>query len=388
MRKRLLSIVLVLAVILVSMPDGVFADTLGDAKKAKQAAQSELDEENAKINELKNKEAALQAEIDALDDEIIALIADMNILAQEIEDKTAELEQVTQDLADAEQRQADQYEAMKKRIRYMYENGDQALVEAIFGSSSMADMLNRVEYVNDVYEYDRNLLADYENTVEEVKVLKDTVETEKAEMEDMQSEYQAQEEYLNGLMSDKKSSLWSTDSLLQGAKARAAEYQAKIEEQNRIIKEEEKKQEEERKRKEAEEKRRKEASNPGGGSGGGGSAPVSGNGSAVISYACQFVGNPYVWGGTSLTGGADCSGFIMSVYAHFGVSLPHSSAAMRGCGVGVDYANAAPGDIICYAGHVALYMGNGQIVHAQSTAKGICYGTATYRPIVAVRRVI
>jgi len=390
MRKRLLSIVLVMTILLVSAPEWVRADKLSDAQNAKNKAQQELEEENAKINSLKNQEAALQAEIDALDEEIIALIADMNILAQELEDKTAELEQVTQDLADAEQRQADQYEAMKKRIRYMYENGDQALVEAIFGSSSMADMLNRVEYVNDVYEYDRNLLAEYKNTVQEVKELKSIVETEKAEMEAMQAEYEAQEEYLNGLLSNKKSDLWSTDSLLQGAKARAAAYQAKIEEQNRIIKQEEerkKKEEEERKKKE-EEERKKNAASSGSGSTGGGSAPVSGNGQAVINYACQFVGNPYVWGGTSLTNGADCSGYIMSIYAHFGVSLPHSSAAMRSCGVGVSYENATAGDIICYAGHVALYMGNGRIVHAQSTATGICYGSATYRPIVAIRRVI
>ena len=109
----------------------------------------------------------------------------------------------------------------------------------------------------------------------------------------------------------------------------------------------------------------------------------------LISYATQFVGNPYVWGGTSLTNGADCSGFIMSVYAKFGVSLPHSSGAMAGCGRGVSYSEAMPGDIICYAGHVAIYMGGGQIVHASNAKDGIkISGNAAYRPIVAVRRVL
>lgn len=127
------------------------------------------------------------------------------------------------------------------------------------------------------------------------------------------------------------------------------------------------------------------------GSSGSSSSNVSYNptGQSVVNYACQFVGNPYVWGGTSLTNGADCSGFIMSVYAKFGVSLPHSSAAMAGCGRGVSYSEAMPGDIICYAGHVAIYMGGGQIVHASNARDGIkISGNAAYRPIVAVRRVL
>ena len=112
-------------------------------------------------------------------------------------------------------------------------------------------------------------------------------------------------------------------------------------------------------------------------------------GQSVVDYAMQFRGNPYVWGGTSLTNGADCSGFIMSIYAKFGVSLPHSSGAMAGCGRGVSYSEAMPGDIICYAGHVAIYMGGGQIVHASNAKDGIkISGNAAYRPIVAVRRVL
>ena len=112
------------------------------------------------------------------------------------------------------------------------------------------------------------------------------------------------------------------------------------------------------------------------------------SGGEVVSYACQFVGNPYVFGGTSLTEGADCSGFIQSVYAHFGISLPRTSGELRSAGKEVSYANAQAGDIICYAGHVAIYMGNGQIVHASSPTTGIKYGTATYRTILSVRRVL
>lgn len=111
-------------------------------------------------------------------------------------------------------------------------------------------------------------------------------------------------------------------------------------------------------------------------------------GVAVAEYGLQFVGNPYVWGGTSLTNGADCSGFVMSVYANFGVSLPHSSASDRSQGYAVDgLANAQPGDLICYSGHVALYIGNGQIVHASNKKTGIIVSQADYRKILAIRRI-
>jgi len=120
---------------------------------------------------------------------------------------------------------------------------------------------------------------------------------------------------------------------------------------------------------------------------------VSGSGSelgkSVADFACQFVGNPYVWGGTSLTNGADCSGFVMSVYANFGVSLPHSSAADRNVGYAVGgIENAQPGDIICYSGHVAIYIGNGQIVHASTSKTGIIISNATYRSILSIRRIV
>ena len=119
------------------------------------------------------------------------------------------------------------------------------------------------------------------------------------------------------------------------------------------------------------------------------SSSGSGSGSSVVDYATQFVGNPYVWGGTSLTGGADCSGFTQSVYANFGVSLPRTSYEQQNAGTEVSYADAQPGDLICYGGHVAIYMGNGRIVHASNSVDGIKISdNAAYRTIVSVRRLV
>lgn len=118
------------------------------------------------------------------------------------------------------------------------------------------------------------------------------------------------------------------------------------------------------------------------------SSKASGSGgSAVASYACQFVGNPYVYGGSSLTNGTDCSGFVMSVYGAYGISLPHSSSALRGVGYGVSTSDMQPGDIVCYSGHVGIYIGNGSIVHASTPQSGIKISTAYYRDILAVRRI-
>ena len=117
-------------------------------------------------------------------------------------------------------------------------------------------------------------------------------------------------------------------------------------------------------------------------------AQAASTGQAVIDYACQFIGNPYVWGGTSLTEGADCSGFVQSVYVHFGVSLPRTSYDMRAAGYEVSYEEALPGDLILYDGHVGLYMGDGNIVNAMNEEQGIGICSATYTDIITVRRVI
>lgn len=406
-----------------------WAGNMSKAKDEKAKAEQNLNNAQDQIEAIERKQSQLQGEIDAKDAELFNLLVNMGILEDELDEKNSQLEQVTVELGEAQDSEKRQYEAMKKRIQFMYERGDGAMIEAILGAEDMSDFLNRVEYVSDIYEYDRNLLNQYQNTVKQVAELKVTVETEKAEMEAMQEEYGLQQQSLENVLAEKRSQMGSYDNQLATAQKAAAAYKQTIAEQNAIIKEEE------RKAREAEEKAKAAAAakaaaqnsgnsnnsgdtntgntgntdntdntggaaggdtgsadgNTGNAGGGGGENPsysTGVSGGDVVNYACQFVGNPYVWGGTSLTNGADCSGFVMSVYAKFGISLPHSSSALQGCGKAVSYANAQPGDLICYSGHVAIYMGGGRIVHAQSAAVGITTSSATYRTIVCVRRVL
>ena len=118
------------------------------------------------------------------------------------------------------------------------------------------------------------------------------------------------------------------------------------------------------------------------------SAQPASNGQVIVDYACQFIGNPYVWGGTSLTDGADCSGFVQSVFAHFGISLPRTTYDQINAGVEVSYDQAMPGDLICYDGHIGIYIGNGQIVNAQNPEQGIGISPVTYTTILSVRRIV
>ena len=390
------------AILGISCFQSASASALSKAKNKKSEAQTALDNANADIENIQSQQQELQSQIDALDADLVNIIMNLDILEGELSDKQTELDNVTAQLAQAQEDEQNQYDAMKKRIVYMYENGDDSYIEALVGATDFSDLLNRLEYAQQIYDYDRNLLTQYQETVQQVADLKSQVETEKAELEEVQQSYQEQQASYESMIAEKQSQMSDFDTQLASAQSLAAQYKATVDEQNEIIRQEQAAAaaaaaQNNNKGNNTTTANNNNGSNTGGDSttggstGGGGLNPpfsTSVSGSDVVSYACQFIGNPYVWGGTSLTNGADCSGFIKSVYANFGISLPHSSVALQRAGSEVSYENAQPGDIVCYAGHVAIYMGGGQIVHASSPSTGIKTGSATYRSIISVRRVL
>lgn len=426
-QKRIGKAVLAFAVILGMMRvPAVLASSINEANQKKEEAENGLNAANSDISQIENEQSRLQGEINSLDAELVSVIMNLSILENELTAKEAELVQVQADLVQAQEDEDKQYEAMKMRIRFMYERGDNAFLTSLLESRSITDFLNRVEYVNEVYEYDRNLLTAYQDAKQKVADLEVQVQSEIAEMEEVQENYQEEQARYETVIAQKKSQMSDFDTKLASAKQLAAQYQATIDRQNEIIRQEEeriRKEEEERKRREEEARRQQEAearraaannnannssnnnsgsngsansgSESGGSSSGGNMNPdftTGVSGSAVVNYACTFIGKPYVWGGTDPNTGADCSGFIQYVYRNFGISLPRSSYEQLTAGKEVSYANAQPGDIICYSGHVAIYMGGGQIVHASNSAPypagGIKTGSATYRTIISVRRVL
>lgn len=388
--KAVLALVLVVS-LTIGSSQVVYATS---AQNKKSEAEKNLNDVNKKIDNLENKKEEIEGELDAKNEELVNLMVDVGILEKEIDQNEKQLKQVKKDLKTAQKNEKKQYQAMKKRIKFMYERGDSAVISSLLESKSMADMLNRVEYFNEVYDYDRNLLDNYEKTRKQVEDLKAQVEDEKKELETAKDDLKQQQKQLETAMANLRSQQANADTQIANAKSLASEYQKTITEQNKIIQQQQAA---------AAASGRSSGGNSGGS--GGTSKPNSnasvpgGNlnppkttnvsGSDVVNYAMQFVGKPYVWGGKDPNTGADCSGFTSYVYAHFGISIPSFSGAQRSCGQEVSYANAQAGDLICYAGHVAIYMGGGKIVHAKGTAYGIVGNdNATYKTIITVRRLL
>lgn len=412
MNKRVLQLVTAILVLVTFCGQTVYATTSGalqnqidQTQQQMQQNQQELDEIEGNISALEGEQAEIEGEIGELTGAITELMAGIEILEEDIKTLEGEIAQAQIDLEAAIKKEEQQYADTMVRLQAMYEKGEDSYLGMFLSAHNLTELLTRMEYIQQVYDYDAKLLADYQATKQEVADLKEQLEIEESELQAAKDECELEKAELEGVVAELQAVSAQYETQIAAAEKEANKYAAQIRQQNEEIK----KLEQERLAAIAREEAEAAAAagnsgNSSGGNSGGGNkytgsaysldpsvinnAKGSESGKAVALYAIQFLGNPYVAGGTSLTNGTDCSGFTQSVYKYFGVSIPRTSYSQRSAGTEVSYADAQPGDIICYSGHVAIYVGDGKIVHASSAKTGIKISNATYRTILSVRRIL
>ena len=383
-----------------------------DAEEKMKKAKEDLSNTNGQIDSLKDKQTVTANDIQANSNKLDEVLAAQKKLQTDITNKQGEIEQNQKDLAAAQQKQQEQYDAMKKRIQFMYENSTEDNVwTAIIEADGISDMLNRIEYVSDVYDSDRALMDSYQAAVQQVKTIGEQLNKDMDDLTAMQDSYEKQQSEIEAAILALENQKEQYAAQISEAQQQASSYQNIISAQGKIIQEEEAAaaaaalaaQQRAAQQAAASSGSSSGSSYDGGGAGKGGSiasdyaagggknpgASTGVSGSSVVSYAMQFVGNPYVWGGNSLTNGVDCSGFVHEVYAHFGISTPRYSQAFKSVGQAVSFDNIQPGDVVVYPGHVAIYAGGGVIVEAQSTKAGITARRSVQcHTILAIRRLV
>ena len=380
-----------------------------DAEKKKSQAEQDLKDKKNEINGLKDQQQTTADDIKNKSAKLDEILAAQKKLQTDITSKQAEIEQNQKDLAAAQEKQQEQYDAMKKRIQFMYENSaEDNIWTAIIESNGITDMLNRIEYVSDVYDSDRALMDSYQAAVEQVKEIGTKLDNDMNELTAMQDDYEKQQADVEAAIVALENQKEQYASQIAQAQQQAENYQNIITAQGKIIQEQEAAAAAAaaaaaRANSSSSSGSSSSSSYDGGGAGKGGSiagdyaagggknpgASTGVSGSSVVSYAMQFVGNPYVWAGNSLTNGVDCSGFVHEVYAHFGISTPRYSQAFKSVGQAVSFDNIQPGDVVVYPGHVAIYAGGGVIVEAQSTKAGITANrNVQCHTILAIRRLV
>lgn len=405
--RRFLAILLVMAVGFTTI-QSVDASKISKAKKERRQATEALKVEKRLMKKITAKRKRLEKEINAVDKDLVNIMVDIQITKDDIGDKKAEITKLAKEQKETEQEVADQKEAIKKQVKFMYENDNCKITDVVFKAKSISGLLNSVEYYNDIYDYSRDLLNDYKANLQKVKDLKAEAESEKAELVAIKETYVEQKDDLKKLKEKKKEKLKDYKQQLRKAKKLSVKYKSTIRKQNQIIRKEierieaarqaelerlaaqaaaqaEREREAAREAQAEAEKNFAEAVTS--------TSEGSAAGQDIADYGCEFIGNKYVWGGTSLTNGCDCSGFVQQIYFHFGYTdCPRTSTEQRSYGREVSYSDAQPGDIICYSGHVGIYIGNDQIVNASNSKPypegGIKITTATYRTILSVRRVV
>jgi cell wall-associated NlpC family hydrolase len=366
-----------------------------------------VDELNKEVSDLKENKAEKQSEVNSLQKELTDIMTKLGELEEDLVQKGEEILQAQDDLVAAEAKEREQYEAMKIRIKYMYEEGDTTALESLVTAENFSDLLNKAEYVQNVHTYDREQLKEYAETKQQIADLKAGLEEDKAKLESLQDEYEAKEGELNTMIETKSAEVADLDQQIQAA----AEAVAKaVEEQRRKEEEERRRAEEARQAQIAEANNNR---NNGGGNRGDSTQNTSNNantgnnnnsgnnnssnnnsgnggytgtgnasvGQTIVAAARSQIGVPYVWGGTTPGSGLDCSGLTQYCHRVAGISIPRTSGPQGGGGKAVS--SPMPGDIVCYPGHVGIYIGGGQMIHAPEPGDFVkvasVYGSPWYR---------
>lgn len=371
----------------------------------------QIDDLNAEILNTMTSISLKEDEIAVKEEEIALKEEEIAAKEQEINAKQEQIEKTEAEYEAAVEREEKQRENMAVCARLIYERGTDSYLDALLEGKGMADVLNQLDRIERVQQYENAVLTEYINTKNEVHNLWLRLEEEKMELEADRGKLRTDREQLeadrSALEADKadlQSQKVSLNAMLEKKKKESANFDAEIKKAReeaaaakKLLQQDKQKLKQLQAAQNAAGSGSTGGSSAGSGSGGnsapsGGAVTGSGRGSEIANFACQYVGNPYVSGGTSLTNGADCSGFTYRVFSEFGYSLPRTSYQQRSAGTGVSYENAQPGDLICYEGHVGIYIGNGMIVHASNSspypAGGIKISQAQYRTILAVRRIV
>ena len=435
-RQRKAILILAVLVLAVQAPLPGRASPVTRAEQERRRAEEEKSRAESEAQQLEEKLGQSRQKEQALEEELVRLLALKDILESDMEELKTQIQEADRDYCQAEEKRQRQYDILKKRIQFLYEEGDITYLDILLKAKNIGDVVSQTEYFRQLYEYDQEIIQRYEKLKQEAAGKKELLEEKQSQLEVMEEENESQQKELEGFIAarQKESSGFALE--LEAAQARAAQAAGEVirkTEEIRILRarqeEERIRQEKERIRQEQERVRQEQESagqesgaagrepgatgrepggagrEPGGagqesgsagtaqdsaGTAGGRSVKSIGGtefGRNVADYALQFVGNPYVYGGTSLTGGTDCSGYTQSVYRHFGVSIPRTSGEQAGFGREIPYEDMEPGDLVCYSGHVAMYIGGGRIVHASSRKEGIKVSNdPAYRTIVSIRR--
>lgn len=412
-RQRKAILILAVLVLAVQAPLPGRASPVTRAEQERRRAEEEKSRAESEAQQLEEKLGQSRQKEQALEEELVRLLALKDILESDMEELKTQIQGADRDYRQAEEKRQRQYDILKKRIQFLYEEGDITYLDILLKAKNIGDVVSQTEYFRQLYEYDQEIIQRYEKLKQEAAGKKELLEEKQSQLEVMEEENESQQKELEGFIEARKTESSSFALELEEAQARAAQAAGEVirkTEEIRILRarqeEERIRQEKERIRQEQESAGREPGSagqasgaagrepgaagwepgaagrEPGGAgreSGGAGTAggrPVKSIGGTefgrnVADYALQFVGNPYVYGGTSLTGGTDCSGYTQSVYRHFGVSIPRTSGEQAGFGREIPYEEMEPGDLVCYSGHVAMYIGGGRIVHASSRKEGI-----------------